>query len=121
MPSINEVLERVQRARPDAVDDREKAQWLIELDGQIYNDLTKEGAPDGKPPEAYPKDGDKDLLVPSPYDRLYDWYVMAMVEFLMRDYEEYQNSYAVFNQAMNEFKAHYRRTHVPKAAAVRIW
>lgn len=36
MPSINEVIERVNRARPDAIDDETKAAWLMELDGQIF-------------------------------------------------------------------------------------
>lgn len=35
MPSINEVIERVNRARPDAIDDETKAAWLLELDGQL--------------------------------------------------------------------------------------
>ena len=36
MPSINEVIERVNRARPDAIDDETKAAWLLELDGQLF-------------------------------------------------------------------------------------
>lgn len=39
MPSINEVLERVNRARPDALDDKTKAGWLIELDGKLYREV----------------------------------------------------------------------------------
>jgi Zn ribbon nucleic-acid-binding protein len=39
MPSINEVLERVNRARPDALDDKTKAAWLIELDGKLYREV----------------------------------------------------------------------------------
>lgn len=39
MPSINEVLERVNRARPDAIDDETKAAWLIELDGQLFREV----------------------------------------------------------------------------------
>ena len=35
MPSINEVIERVNRARPDAIDDETKAAWLLELDGEL--------------------------------------------------------------------------------------
>lgn len=38
MPSINEVIERVNRARPDAIDDETKAAWLMELDGQLYRE-----------------------------------------------------------------------------------
>ena len=30
MPSINEVIERVNRARPDAIDDETKAAWPLE-------------------------------------------------------------------------------------------
>ena len=121
MPSINEVLERVGRSRPDAVDDREKAQWLIELDGQLYRTLTSADDPDKTPPAAFPEDGDKALLVPAPWDRIYDLYVMAMVEFEMRDYEEYQNTYALFNQAMTDFRAFWRREHVPDAKYFKVW
>lgn len=39
MPTINEVLERVNRARPDALDDKTKAGWLIELDGKLYREV----------------------------------------------------------------------------------
>ena len=39
MPTINEVLERVNRARPDAIDDKTKAAWLIELDGKLFRDV----------------------------------------------------------------------------------
>lgn len=39
MPSINEVIERVNRARPDAIDDGTKAAWLLELDGQLYREV----------------------------------------------------------------------------------
>lgn len=39
MPSINEVIERVGRVRPDAYDDSTKAAWLIELDGKLYREV----------------------------------------------------------------------------------
>lgn len=39
MPSINEVLERVSRVRPDAIDDETKAAWLLALDGQLFRDV----------------------------------------------------------------------------------
>jgi hypothetical protein len=39
MPSINEVIERVNRARPDAIDDETKAAWLLELDGQLFQEV----------------------------------------------------------------------------------
>lgn len=38
MASINEVIARVNLVCPDAFDDRTKAAWLMELDGQIYRE-----------------------------------------------------------------------------------
>lgn len=39
MPSINEVIERAARLRPDCYDDETKAGWLIELDGKLYREV----------------------------------------------------------------------------------
>lgn len=39
MPSINEVLERTDRARPSAVDEQTRAAWLLELDGQLLREV----------------------------------------------------------------------------------
>ena len=49
MPSINEVIERVNRSRPDAIDDETKAAWLLELDGSatLTGDLTGDGVING--------------------------------------------------------------------------
>ena len=38
MATINEVIERVQQMRPDAVDDETKSRWLIDLDGQLFRE-----------------------------------------------------------------------------------
>jgi hypothetical protein len=119
MPSINEVIERVSRARPDALDDDTKAAWLIELDGKLYRDVITrheladdEEAPE--PPASYPEDGDKPLLAQAPHDKLYDLYLMAQFDFYNREDANYNNSVLSFNTALDEYKKDYHRTHVPK-------
>lgn len=156
MPSINEVIERVGRVRPDAYDDKTKAGWLIELDGKLLREVILRhrltpgnGEPCGPPgvcPECgtpgiewlpeidgsrcpacgwsnipqvvehFPEDGDKPLLVESPYDNLYDLYLMAQIDFYNREAENYNNSALAFNQAMDEYKKAYHRTHMPVTA-----
>ncbi len=127
MPSINEVLERVNRARADAIDDATKAAWLIELDGKLYEEVILKHerplipiVPMGEPipyppipPKKYPEDGDKPLLVQSPYDNLYDLYVMAQADLLNREGANYNMSATVFNVAQDEWKKQYHRTHLP--------
>lgn len=153
MPSMNEVIERVGRVRPDAYDDKTKAGWLIELDGKLLREFllkhrvtpgnAEPWGPPGTCPEcggieiaylpdidgsrclscgwtniplavkSYPEDGEKPLLVKPPYDNLYDLYLLAQIDFHNQETESYNNSALAFNQAMDEFKKEYHRTHLP--------
>lgn len=119
MPSINEVMERVGRLKPNAIGEEEKARWLVELDGRTYQDLTKTDSPDREPVRAWPEEGDRELLIPAPYDRVYDLYLTAMIEFYMREYSNYNNTVALFNEAMEDYRARYRQEHLPRARQYR--
>lgn len=67
MPSINEVIERAARLRPDCYDDETKAGWLIELDGKLYREvvlrhkLTPGEAVKGKTVTVCPECGSEDI------------------------------------------------------------
>ena len=55
MPTINEVIERVERIKPVVnIDDQDKARWLIELDGRIWREIVQKSEHD-TPPEEPPK------------------------------------------------------------------
>ena len=62
--------------------------------------------------ETFPEDGDLPLLVGAPYDRLYDLYLMAQVDFYNREYDNY-NSVTAFNAALDEWRQKYHREHLP--------
>lgn len=117
MPTINEVIERVDRIKPVVnVDDQDKARWLIELDGRILREIIQKSVhdtPPDMPPAEWPEDGDKQLLVPSPYDRLYDLYLLAQIEFAIREFGNYNNSMAAFNSLLDIYACHYRNNHMP--------
>lgn len=117
MPTINEVIERVERIKPVvSIDDQDKARWLMELDGRIWNEVITKSVhdtPPEEPPKEWPEDGDKPLLVSYPYDRLYDLYLIAMLEFAIREFGNYNNSMAAFNDALDKFAYHHRNTHMP--------
>lgn len=120
MPSINEIIERVERIKPVVnVDDLDKARWLIQLDGRIYREVIQKSQPDGAgklpPPQSWPEDGGKLLLVPPPYDNLYDFYLIAMLEFSLREYTNYNNSMQAFNSALDAFTSWHRNNHMPKS------
>lgn len=117
MPSVNEVIERVDRVKVNPYEDADKARWLMELDGKIYQEvtafpLTEEGE-NPAPPRVWPEEGDKPLLVDPPYDRLYDLYLFAMIDYHDREYAGYNNAMELFNAAMGEFRRKWRRDHRP--------
>jgi len=116
--TINKVIERVGRVRPDAYDDGTKAAWLLELEGRLrrevigrHEPLAGEVLPEA--PESYPEDGDKPLLVGAPWDRLYDLYLMAQVDFYNREMSNYNNSVTAFNDALDQWRQSYHRRHMP--------
>jgi hypothetical protein len=63
--------------------------------------------------ETFPGDGDIPLLVEAPYDRLYDLYLMAQVDFYNREYDNYNNSVTAFNAALDDWRQKYHRDHLP--------
>lgn len=121
MATINQVISRVDELNPTAIDAAQKAAILISLDGKLYEELTREDAPEVLPPQKWPEDGDKPLLASGPYESLYELYLSSMLCFWLREYAAYNNIAELFNQEMDNFKSYYRRTHVPKPLYLKFW
>lgn len=119
MPSMNEVMERVRRTRPNTIEEKDQARWLLTVDGRVYEEVTKADEPDRMAVKKWPEDGDKSLLADSPYDSIYDLYLTAMICFALGEYSDYNNVAEQFERTFQDFRARWRREHVPRAA-VRI-
>ncbi len=108
--TLSQALERAERLRPGHCDPETMTAWVEELDGKMAVELLK--AP---PPEyRYPESCDTPLLVPKPYHNVYELYLTAMQDLRDRDTERYENDAALYRLALQEWKAYYRRTHVPE-------
>lgn len=55
--------------------------------------------------------GSTELIVGPPHDKLYVFYLCAMIDFLNGEYDKYNNSMAIANACMSEWAAWYNRTH----------
>jgi len=84
--------------RPNTVDSELKFMWLSELDGKI-GEITGEEV-------ANPYPNDDDLLMPFPYDNIYELYLIAMIDIYNQDTMLYQADYTLFNQAFEEARAY---------------
>lgn len=105
MTTMNSVIEYVDSVKPNAYSENEKYRWLHTLEGLISREVHDDHAPECNLPE----DADAPLMVPSPYDELYSLYVMAMIDFHNREYDDYNNTILVFQERLEQYKAWYIR------------
>lgn len=107
--TINLAIAKVDELRPNAYDDETKASWISVLDGRIAMEVHHDASF-----AKYTKDEwDGDLVVPFPYDNIYELYLMAMIDYHNREYGNYNNDMTMFNAALDEYRKYYRRTNTP--------
>ena len=110
MPTLNEVITRIDKVKPNTYDEQTKAEWIYRLDGRISKEIMH-----SEPPMHYifPEDADKELLVPFPNDDIYDFFLQAMIDFNNREIASYNNAMTMFNEAFESFAKAYIRDNVP--------
>lgn len=117
--TINKAMERVSRVRTDSFDDETRAGWLIELEGRIREEVMQTHRPGSvQDPEpvpvlSFPEDADRTLLVPPPYDRLYELYLLCQIDLYNGEADRYANSVQIFNSALSNWAQAYHRQHMP--------
>lgn len=115
--TIKECIDNVDSIKPNQYTIKEKVMWLSFIEEIIINDVLKthEGY-DGRYDdfEGYTEDKlSVPLIVPSPYDRLYTAYLKMQIDNENGEMARYNNSAALYNAYMLEFKKHYNKTHMP--------
>ena len=115
--TIKECIDAVDNIKPNQYSIKEKVQWLSFIDEIIINDVlrTHEGY-DGRYDnfEGYSEDRlSEPLIVGSPYDRLYTAYLKMKIDEENGEMAKYNNSAAMFNAYLMEYRKHYNKTHMP--------
>ena len=115
--TIKDCIDIVDNIKPNQYTTREKVMWLSFVDETIINDVLKthEGY-DGRYDlfEGYTEDKlSAVLIVQSPYDRLYTQYLKMKIDLENGEMARYNNSSALFNTYLLEFKKYYNKTHMP--------
>ena len=93
----NELLEMADHIRPNDLEPALKDRWLREVEGMVRSEI------DGVSPEQLFADETWTLTVPVPYDRLYVWYLCAMIDIAQGDMALYENDLAVYNAAFHDY------------------
>ena len=95
----------------------EKVAWLANLDGQIKVSVLD--ACEGEDFDWVPYGPDTNmetvLLVPPPFDEIYESWLCSCIDRANGDWSAYQNSAGLYNTQFSAYQAYYIRTHKPKS------
>lgn len=107
----NKVIEIVDGIKPNSYSEEIKIRWISELDGIVQKQVFQEK---NATEYVYPDDMDRELLIPHPYDNIYQFYLEAMIDYYNREYGNYNNSVMMFDSKFSEYKKAYIREHAAK-------
>lgn len=105
---VSEAMARADGLRLNAVPEAQKAAWVYELDGQLAEMMG------GKPRENRWPEVDAELRMPRPHEEIYPLYLICKIDYYNQEMGLYANDMAVYNAAMAEAQAWWRRNHRPE-------
>lgn len=122
--TIGQAINTIDSLKPNSYSQEEKIAWLKEADDVVYEEIINchEGGGDISKPD-YKTDTslDTELIVGSPYSRLYVSWLQAKIDYWNGEYQKYNNSIAMYNLEYQAFNNEYNRTHMPKGEKINYW
>lgn len=113
---IGKAMEAARELMPSGVEDEQLLRWLSTLDGQVKVEIidTHAGG-ESVVFTGYDEETDlgKELLIPWPYDNVYEHYLTAQMLFANGEIDEYNVAAARYNESYAAYAAYYNRTHRP--------
>lgn len=112
---ICDAINQVDSLVSNTFERKQKVQWLSEVDGLIHQRILMNYEGNSETFAGYSEeDTEKELLVQSPNDRLYLYWLEAQIAHFSGESDRYANAYILFNNAVSTFADWYHRTHMPK-------
>lgn len=114
---IIEAISQIDSLKRNTYSTEQKIYWLSQLESMVKRLVidTHEGGEDVHF-DGFTADTDVQtvLLMPSPFDMAYIYWLEAQIHYANEDIDMYNSAILMFNTAFNEFKSYYKRTHVSK-------
>ena len=109
--TIMEAIRQVDGLKPNAYSIRQKIQWLSQLEAMVYRLVIqpREGA-DGFGGFTETTDPETCLVMPSPFDMAYLYWLEAQIHYANEDMDLYNRAIVQFNGIYAQYRADYRRS-----------
>lgn len=105
---LQEVLSKVDNIKPNGYSDEQKTAWVNKVEGMVQVEIMELLEADVVIYD-WSTDAETELLVKHPYSDVYEYYTLAMIDFMNGDVASYQNSMMMFNMAYEEYGKWYKR------------
>ena len=114
-----QAIEIFDRQFENDIAEEDKMRWLFQLDEGLQNELiaTHEGG--SKMENDDPGDGERELLVPSPYTDIYLYWLRCKMFLSQGEIDLYNNFLSAYTTVKEEFEREYHRTHMPKGTSIK--
>ena len=110
MSTIKEIIERIDENKPNAFGESMKLRWIAQLDGKIAADLFLMDIAEIR---ALQYTVDSQPLVEYPHDDIYDLWLSAKIDFENGEYNKYQNTMLMYNEAYGNFASWFLSVYAP--------
>ena len=100
--TVGEIIAHVDEIKPNAFTNARKVEWINELEGRIQMRVFLQSEAEIVT-YTWSADQNTEVLVDPPYDRLYEIFLAAQIDFANGEYAPYQNTMASFNELMGEY------------------
>ena len=99
---LKELIQFVDGLKKNTFANEVKTAWLNEVEGMVQTDVLRLAIQDVVQ-YTYSEGTDPELIVKPPHDRLYRYYLEAMICYEQEEYDRYENCMQMFNQNLNDF------------------
>lgn len=123
--TIGRLIETINSLVPNTIEESELMRFLNDIETRIYDEvfLTHNGLDAANFP-GYGEDTDMntELLLKSPYDNVYRWYLEAQIYMAIQETARANNAMAMFNAEYLSMMDYYNRNYMPKGIrSPRYW
>lgn len=112
--TVQDAIAQANRLRPNTHENEDKVAWLGAVESNVVKHINLH---EGDRLEYSPitaEDMNRELLITDEHVQVYVLYLIAMYDYYNGDIDRYNNGAQMFGNAMEDWKAEYRRTHMPR-------
>ena len=104
--TIEQVIKAAKGIKPNSFSNDTVTMWINEVEGMVQTDIMLLSATDVISYN-YAEHKNTELLAKAPHDKIYVYFVIAMIDFANNEYDKYANTLQLFNKYFSDYMRWY--------------